>query len=389
MVASGETTGKGYSVLILGTGVVAYPTAMLLREALPDVEVFMAKRSWRDENIGRMVRLHEQYGVKLVAYKEVVERFKEADYHGFKYPLCGTVEDAANQATCIVDCTGLDIKAWYEDLLASRPRDSLRGIAAEGGIGEFGPQFMYGLTDGILDLTLERRVEIPSCNTHALAGLIWGLSGQGKDIDRIRQVVAFLDRRNQDKGKMGGAVQTLTYEPLVDERFGTHQARDAFDIITMALGGKVPTMRLVSHAAKTPQPLMHSAYVGVTVDGEWTVEQVHERLADFPLIAFTDYMSMGQVYDEFCSTSFSSRGYDYAVVVESQTQVVPWAFGAVPGKDEGEVRYSTILLSILVPQEGNAVLSNLACAIKYMYPDDYEDIVQYVIDKRHLLAQIV
>ena len=188
---------------------------------------------------------------------------------------------------------------------------------------------------------------------------------------------------------LDGAVQTLTYEPLVDGRFGTHQARDAFDIITMALGGKVPTMRLVSHAAKTPQPLMHSAYVGVTVDGEWTVEQVHERLASFPLIAFTDYMSMGQVYDEFCSTSFSSRGYDYAVIVESQTQVVPWAFGAVPGKDEGEVRYSTILLSILVPQEGNAVLSNLACAIKYMYPDDYEDIVQYVIDKRHLLAQIV
>jgi len=387
--AAADCTGRGLSILILGTGAVAYPTAMLLRVALPEVEMFMAKRAWRQENIGRMVRLGEQYGVKLAVQREVYARFKEAEYHGYRYPLAATVEEAAAQANCIVDCTGLDIKAWYEDLLAQRPREELRGIAAEGGIGEFGPQFMYGLNDTVLDLTLHRRVEIPSCNTHAISAVVWALAGGGKDIDRLRQVVAFIDRRNQDLSKVGGAIQTLTYEPLIDEEFGTHQARDSYDVIVSALGGRVPpNLRMVSHAAKTPQPLMHAIYFSVTAEGEWTVEQVHERIANCPLLAFTDYMTMGQVYDEFYISSFASRGYDYAVVMESQTQVVPWCgHSAVP--EPGGAPYSTILLSAVVPQEGNAVLSNLACALKYLYPDEYLHIVQRVLAEKHLLTTIV
>lgn len=382
-------TGKGLSVLMLGTGAVAYPTTMLLREALPDIELFMAKRSWRDENIGRMARLCEHYGVKLAVHREVYDRFGDAEFHGFRYPVATTVEEAASRVSCIVDCTGQDIKAWYEDLLAARPRKSLRGIAAEGGIGEFGPQFIYGLTDTTLDLRLERRVEIPSCNTHAMSAVVWALADSGKDIDRIRQVVAFIDRRNQDIGKEGGAVQTMTFEPLVDDDFGTHQARDAYDVIIAALGGRVPpNFRMVSHATKLPQPLMHAIHFGITVEGEWTREMVHKRMEKFPLLAFTDYRAMGQVYDEFCSTSFVSRGYDYAVIIDSQTQVVPWVGQGVL-LEPGGCRYSTVLMSVLVPQEGNAILSNLACAIKYLYPDDYQAIVEAVIAKKHLLTTIV
>lgn len=381
--------GDGFSVMVIGTGAVAIPTAMLLRAAMPKAELFIAKRAWRPENIGRMLRLHEQYGIKLAVQGEVKERFREASFHGFRYPEAITVEEAARKVNCIIDCTGLDIKAWYEDLLAERSREDLRGIAAEGGIGEFGPQLMYGVNDTAVDLTQERRVEIPSCNTHAITALLWGLSDSGKDIDRVHQAIVYIDRRNQDKGKEGGVIQTPTYEPLIDEDCGTHQALDSYEILVSALGGRVPpNLRLVSHAVKVPQPFMHANYCVITVEGKWTKDMVHARLDACPLLAFTDYKSMGQVYDEFCTYSFASRGYDYAVVLEGQTQVVPWTgIGVMPSPDAPDL--STIMLSTLVPQEGNAVLSNLACALKFLYPEDYAAIVEEVIEKRHLLTAIV
>jgi glyceraldehyde-3-phosphate dehydrogenase/erythrose-4-phosphate dehydrogenase len=382
-------TGEGLSVLVIGTGAVAIPTAMLLRVAMPHAELFIAKRAWRNENIGRMLRLYEQYGVKLAVQGEVIERFREASFHGFSYPEAITVEEAARKVNCIVDCTGLDIKAWYEDLLAERHRDDLRGIAAEGGIGEFGPQLMYGINDTVIDLTLERRVEIPSCNTHAITALLWGLTDCGKDIDRFHQAIVYIDRRNQDKGKEGGAIQTPTYEALIDEDCGTHQARDSYDIIVTALGGRVPpNLRIVSHAVKVPQPFMHADYFAITAEGKWTKEMVHERLERCPLLAFTDYKSMGQVYDEFCTFSFASRGYDYAVVLEGQTQIVPWSgIGVMQNPDAPDM--STIMLSTVVPQEGNAVLSNLACALKFLYPEEYTAMIEEVIASQHLLTAIV
>ena len=156
-----------------------------------------------------------------------------------------------------------------------------------------------------------------------------------------------------------------------------------------ALGGRVPqNFRMVSPATKLPQPLMHAIHFGITVEGEWTCAMVHERMEKFPLLAFTDYRAMGQVYDEFCSTSCVSRGYDYAVIIDSQTHCVPWVGQGVI-VEPGECRYSTVLMSALVPQEGNAILSNLACAIKYLYPDDYRAIVEAVIAKKHLLTTIV
>lgn len=381
--------GDGHSVMVIGTGAVAIPTAMLLRAAMPKAELFIAKRAWRPENIGRMLRLYEQYGVKLAVQGEVKERFREASFHGYRYPDAITVEEASRKVNCIVDCTGLDIKAWYEDLLAERNREELRGIAAEGGIGEFGPQLMYGINDTTVDLTWERRVEIPSCNTHAITAMLWALSDSGKDIDGIHQAIVYIDRRNQDKGKEGGVIQTPTYEPLIDEDCGTHQARDSYEIIVSALGGRVPAnMRLVSHAVKVPQPFMHANYFVITVEGKWTKEMVHERLEKCPLLAFTDYKSMGQVYDEFSTFSFAGRGYDYAIVLEGQTQIVPWSgIGVMQNPNAPDM--STLMLSTLVPQEGNAVLSNLATALKFLYPEDYSAMVEEVIAKEHLLMAIV
>jgi hypothetical protein len=97
---------------------------------------------------------------------------------------------------------------------------------------------------------------------------------------------------------------------------------------------------------------------------------------------------MGQVYDEFCTFSFASRGYDYAVVLEGQTQIVPWTgIGVMPCP--GGLDMSTIMLSTVVPQEGNAVLSNLATALKFLYPEDYSAMVDEVIERQHLLTAIV
>lgn len=367
-------------ILILGTGTVAYPFAVLLQKALPaGSQTYIAKKDPRSENIGRINRLRELDDVDFVVWKEAKEAFEKTSFLGTTYQPDSTVEEIAAEANLIMDCTGADNKSWFDELLSKRGSDTLLGIAVEGSVKGIGQYYMHGVTDTVLDLRKERKLQIPSCNTHCLTSIIWALSDYGKEIDRIQQVVCFIDRRNQDKGKAGDAVHTLTYEPLKDPVFGTHQAKDAYKVLELALGEKMPKgLQMVSHAQKSPQPFMHATYFSIIVDADLDSGTVHDRLRAFPFIAFTDYMAMGQIYEEYCLQGLSSRGYDYAVVLRNQTQVL-----------DGPGKLKTILLSTLTPQEGNVIISNLSCALKFLYPAAYASIVEDLIERHHLLFGIV
>jgi len=395
-------------VLILGTGTIAYPFAVLLKKALPaGSEIFVAKKSAITENIGRINRLADIDRIKFAVWEKDKESFSSLAIGSLSYKVDATVEEVARNANLIMDCTGASIQEWADEILASRSPEEFRGIAVEGSIKGFGPYFMYGVTDSVLDLASERKIQIPSCNTHCLTSIIWALSAEGKELSRFRQVICFIDRRNQDKGKSGDAVHTLTYEPIKDENFGTHQAKDAAKVLKLALKERFPEhLRIVSHAQKSPQPFMHATYFAITVEGEWSREMVLERLASFrppsqdgtasnplpPFIALTDYFAMGQVYEEYCLQGLSSRGYDYAVVLNHQIQVVSWPCGKSCDKslaDENEGTFSTIMLSSLTPQEGNVLISNLACSLKFLYPGDYQRRVNSIIQSEHLLFGVV
>ncbi len=392
------------TILILGTGTIAYPFSVLLRKSLPeDSRILVAKKSAISENLARLRRLRELDGIGFAVWKKDYEEFKKTTLAGERYKIDATVEEVSAEANLIMDCTGADIREWTEELLSTRSPRDFRGIAVEGSVKGFGPYFMYGVTDEVIDFSVNRKIQIPSCNTHCLTSIIWALSSLGKELRSFRQIVCFIDRRNQDKGKAGDAVHTLTYEPIKDEEYGTHQAKDAAKVLQLALGENYPShLRLVSHAQKSPQPFMHATYFSITVEGAWTKEIVHEKLSSFkpvdsdiegksldvPFIAFTDYSSMGQIYEEYCLQGLSSRGYDYAVVLNSQTQVISWPCGKscsaeLPG--ENELTFSTIMLSTLTPQEGNVIISNLACALKFLYPNSYRSRVNQVIQDNHLL----
>ncbi len=393
------------TVLVLGTGTIAFPFVVLLRKALGErAEIFVAKKSPISENVARISRLRELNGIKFAVWQKDKTLFDGVSFDGFRYQVDATVEEVASSANLIMDCTGASIQEWSEELLASRPVQELRGIAVEGSIKGFGPYFMYGVTDDVLELSRQRKIQIPSCNTHCLTSIIWALSDKGRDLNRFRQVVCFIDRRNQDKGKAGSAVHTLTYEKIKDEEFGTHQAKDAVSVLKLALGDAFPQhLRVVSHAQKTPQPFMHATYFCITVEGQWDKEMVHQRLRSFhppeaewdnvkPFIAFTDYMTIGQVYEEYCLKGLSSRGCDYAVVVANQTHVIGWPCGESCGQElsgESQGTFSTIMLSTLTPQEGNVIISNVACALKFLYPSDYRKRVNELIREEHLLFGVV
>ena len=174
-------------------------------------------------------------------------------------------------------------------------------------------------------------------------------------------------------------MHTVTWEAVKDPVFGTHQAEDAYQVLKTALGEKLPSsLRMVSHATKLPQPFMHATSYAIVAEGKWDVDMVHERLASWRFIAFTDYMSMGQVYEEYVLKGLSGRGYDHAVVIANQTQVIP-----------GPGDFSTILMATLTPQEGNVIISNLACALKFLYPDSYAERVDALIEQEHLLFGVV
>tara|TARA_Y100000590_G_scaffold403969_1_gene491090 strand:- start:2988 stop:3560 length:573 start_codon:yes stop_codon:yes gene_type:complete len=164
-------------------------------------------------------------------------------------------------------------------------------------------------------------------------------------------------RRSSDISQTSSFVPAPEVGQHGTEGFVTHHARDAYELFQTI--DKEPN--LFSSAMKTNSQYMHVIWFNLKLNETVTMEQVIERLDRNPLIALTEKTSSSSVF------SFGRDHGHFGRILNQTVVAVPTL--AVHNDNE-------VVGYCFTPQDGNSLLSSIAGATYFMYPDSYDERIQ-------------
>jgi hypothetical protein len=198
-----------------------------------------------------------------------------------------------------------------------------------------------------------------SCNTHNLAVLVDAIALGPEGDNNLDRGVFVCMRRASDISQENEYLPAPTVSKHDDGKFGTHQARDAAHLFaTLGLD-----LNLYSSALKLNTQYMHVIYFNLALKRKVAMEDVLQRLHANGRVALT--------YKDQSSLVFSF-GRDHGLFgrILSQT-VIP--IRSLSVRDEREV-----LGFSFTPQDGNSLLSSIAAAEWFLYPEDHDRRLQCI-----------
>lgn len=340
-------------VHVVGTGTIGEPLIGLLadyREPLGIDEVTFHKNSPLTHERAKVKDLMRR-GARLAVYEEKVESFREI---GLEPSF--TAEEAIERSSVVIDCTPKGIghrnkHKYYEKFL-----DNGRGFLAQGSEHGFGMKYARGINDEALAGSDEQFIQIVSCNTHNIAALTKSItmSGVSETLEEGRFVCI---RRSSDISQTSSFVPAPEVGQHGTKKFGTHHARDAYQLFQTI--DRSP--HLFSSAMKTNSQYMHVIWFNLQLNETLKLNDVLDRLSVNPLIALTEKTSASSVF------SFGRDHGHFGRILNQTVVSVPTL--AVHGGNE-------VVGYCFTPQDGNSLLSSIAAATYFMYPDSYEEKVQ-------------
>lgn len=331
-------------VHVIGTGTIGEPLIGLLSHFASDFgidEVTFHKRTpLTDERAKVDVMIRR--GAKLVVDPE-----RTGDFEQLGHKVSYEADEAIARATAVIDCTpvGNENKARYLEI------EGPKVYMAQGSEFGFGQKYARGINDEALNLD-ERFVQIVSCNTHNICVLLktLGTNRHGKLGVRFGQFVCL--RRATDISQAKGFIPAPEVGKHEDQRFGTHHARDAWHVFE-TLG---EDLDLFSSAVKLPTQYMHCLHFAIGLDDPTTKERVIEQLQENPRVALTEKKSATLVFSFGRDHGFYGRILNETVLPPSTLHVT----------DDGR----RVTGFCFTPQDGNSLLSSIACSLWYMYGED-------------------
>ncbi len=331
-------------VHIVGTGTIGEPLIGLfssLRDDFGVDEVTFHKRTPLSHERAKVESLIRRGG-KLVVDDECVEDFERLG-HKVSY----THGEALERASVVIDCTpvGNENKPRYEDVAGPRV------FMAQGSEYGFGQPYARGINDEALDRS-SRFVQIVSCNTHNISVVIKTLAEDGKGGLGLTRGRFVCMRRATDISQAKGFIPAPEVGKHKDGRFGTHHARDAWGLFH-TLGHDLD---LFSSAIKLNTQYMHTLHFALDLEAPTSRDEVLARLRDNPRVALTEKVSAALVF------SFG-RDHGYYGRILNET-VVP--VSTIHVSEDGR----TVTGFCFTPQDGNSLLSSMACALWYLYGED-------------------
>ena len=341
------------TVHVVGTGTIGEPLIGLLsdyKESLGIDEVTFHKNSPLTYERAKVKDLMRR-GAALAVDEEKVESFKEI---GLEPSF--SAEEAIKGASVVIDCTPKGIGHQNKHKYYEKFIDDGRGFLAQGSEQGFGMKYARGINDTALVNSDDQFVQIVSCNTHNIAALTKSISmvGDSETLDEGRFVCI---RRSSDIS------QTSTFVPAPEvgehgsEEFGTHHARDAYELFQTI--DRTPP--LFSSAMKTNSQYMHVIWFNLELKETLTLNDVIDRLDANTLIALTEKTSSGSVF------SFG-RDHGHFGRILNQTVVSVPTLAVHDGNE--------VVGYCFTPQDGNSLLSSIAAATYFLYPDSYEEKIQ-------------
>lgn len=212
----------------------------------------------------------------------------------------------------------------------------LRGASAQGTEHDFGAPYVHGLA-----LPAERWTHVPSCNTHAALAILQTLAdGELSEIVSADFVVA---RRSEDIGQHERLVAGNVVARHLNPVLGTHHAIDA-DAVLQQLGVHLP---MQSSDITTPSQFLHASRFSVRLRSEIAADAVVARIERNPLVGTTRIFDSNKVFELGRRFGLGGRLYNQAIFVVENLLV----------------KGDTVSGWVLVPQEGNTILSTLGAYV--------------------------
>ena len=341
-------------VHVIGTGTIGEPLIGLLcelKEPLGIDEVTFHKRTPLLTDRSKVLALMRR-GAKLCVDADSAKGFKELGME----PTFETIE-ALERAGVVIDCTpsgvGTQNKTdYYEKFVANT-----QGFIAQGSEFGFGKPYARGINDAALRRGEDKFLQVVSCNTHNLASLIHTLVLEEEGPDNLTEGRFVCMRRANDISQDGSFVPSPVVGRHDDARFGTHHARDAWYLF-QTLGYD---LNLFSSAMKLNTQYMHTIYFDIRVKKPTTVDRLVALMKRNDKIALTHKKSASQVF------SFGRDHGHYGRILNVTVVSLPTL----------AIRNGTEIAGYcFTPQDGNSLLSSVAGATWFLYPQDYEKRIQ-------------
>jgi len=344
--------GNGKHVHVVGTGTIGEPLIGLFcdfrKELGIDVISFNKKQALTYDR--PKVKSLMKRGAVLAADEEMIPKFEDL---GMKVTY--EYKEALEKADVVIDCTPMGNE--HKEKHYKNFESNTKGFVAQGSEFGFGKMYARGINDEALEPGVDKYVQVVSCNTHNLSVIVDTLALQEKDPNNLVEGRFVLIRRANDISQDGKFIPAPQVGKHDDERFGTHHARDAYHLFK-TLGYELP---LFSSAMKVNTQYMHAMWFHLKLREKITLPQVISRLRENQRIALTEKRTANSIF------SFGRDHGHYGRLLSQTVVPVP----TLHVKDDHEVTGFTF-----TPQDGNSLLSSVAIATWFLYPDDYVERLQ-------------
>lgn len=336
---------SGNIVHVVGTGTIGEPLIGLLAKHRRDLgidDVTFYKHSPRKED-RPMVRVLEGLGARLAVAKEKRKEFEDL---GLKPAL--TQDEALPRARVVIDCSPEDAGLENKEKLYKALDDGKRVFLAQGSEAGFGKRYALGINDDAVG-PKDRFIHVVSCNAHGIANVVKNAAltaGGGLEWGTFVCIRRASDV-NEDKSVAAPSVSKH------DEAHGTHHAEDVHELFkTTGLA-----LDVYSSALKLPTQYMHTLHFHLRTKDHVLRDAVLEAFRKDPYAALTDKKSANKVFAFGREHGFFGRILNQTVV----------ATGTVAVKGDREV-----VGFAFTPQDGNALLSNVAMATRTFDADGWK-----------------
>jgi glyceraldehyde-3-phosphate dehydrogenase (NAD(P)) len=353
---------KGRIVHVVGTGTIGEPLIGLLasfRNELGIDEVTFHKRTPLLRDRSKILALQKK-GALLAVDQDTWEKFTRMEME----PAYEALE-AIDQASVVIDCTPVGNE--NKERVYMRYGQNAHGFIAQGSEFGFGKMYARGINDVALRQGQDRFIQVVSCNTHNLAVLVDAIALGPEKEDNLEKGAFVCMRRANDISQEGEFLPAPEVGKHDDTHFGTHQARDAYYLFqTLGLD-----LNLYSSALKLNTQYMHVIHFNLRLRRQISLDDVIQRLRSNKGVALTQKNLSSLVF---------SFGRDHGLFgrILNQT-VIP--IRALTVKDGRE-----IVGFAFTPQDGNSLLSSIAAAEWFLYPEDYERRLACIED--HIFQEI-
>jgi len=346
-------------VHIVGTGTIGEPLIGLLADYHHELgidEITFHKRTPLRAERSKVKHLIKR-GARLVTDQEAFEGFHALGIE----PQFETVE-AIDQASVVIDCTPKGVGHKNKAKYYRNFDHKTLGFIAQGSESGFGKPYARGINDSALVVGEDQFVQVVSCNTHNLAVLVKSVALLDDDPENLLDGRFIMMRRANDLSQGTDYIPSPEVESHKYERYGTHHAQDAANLFK-TLGYD---LNIFSSAMKLNTQYMHIVHFNLKLRDELTMNKLIERFESNDLIALTEKKLTSQVF------SFGRDHGHYGRIL-NQTVISTPSIQIINGGKE-------VVGFCFTPQDGNSLLSSIAAASWFMYPDSYDQKIQVLKD---------